>query len=461
MPPRLRFAPSPTGNLHLGGARTALFNFLHARHTGGQFLLRIEDTDQERSTLESREAILEGMAWLGMVADEPPVIQSTRQDEHVRLVHQLLESGHAYRCTCTPAEVDAMREKAQADGKKPRYDGTCRDKGIGPDPGVPFTVRLRMPQEGETTIEDLVLGRITVRHEELDDLILLRSDGTPTYNFVVVCDDGHMGITHVVRGQDHMSNTFRQYHIYKALGLEVPTFAHLPLIDGLSKRKGSASVLEYRAMGYLPEAILNYIARLGWSHGDQELFTPEELISLFDLADVNKSSGKFDPVKLAWVNQQWIRRMPTETLAERMLPYLEERGFAATLDEHLIALTASLQERSNTLLEIADGMAFAFRAPESYDPSAVKKWMKPGVAEAYDAMLNAFEAADTWEPSALEAIVKGIAESHGLGMGKVAQPLRVALTGTSISPPIDQTLALVGREETLARLRAARSLLNE
>ncbi|TVR04678.1 MAG: glutamate--tRNA ligase [Deltaproteobacteria bacterium] len=458
---RLRFAPSPTGNLHIGGARTALFNWLQARHAGGKFLLRIEDTDIARSTEESRQAILEALDWLGLDIDEDIVLQSTRRDVHVAAALRLLEEGKAYRCYCTPEELQAMREKATAEGRSPKYDGTWRNRTDHPPEGTPFTVRFAMPLDGTTVIDDIVLGEITVPNEELDDLIILRSDGTPTYNFVVVCDDAFMGVTTVCRGQDHMSNTFRQFHIYRALGHEVPRFAHLPLVDGLSKRKGSASVQHYRDIGYLREAVINYISRLGWSHGDQEIFSVEELVEKFDLADVNRSSGKYDEVKMAWVNEQWIKRLPAEELAVRLLPYLSDLGVETSADERLVSLVRQLQERSKTLVDMAEGARFAFQRPTAFDEKAVKKWIKPASRAAFEEILAALPGLDAFTPDELEAAIKSVAERHELGLGKVAQPIRIALTGTSVSPPIFDAIAIVGREETVHRMRAALHLYDD
>lgn len=460
MTTRLRFAPSPTGNLHIGGARTALFNWLHARHTGGRFLLRIEDTDLARSTDESREAILEALEWLGLDVDEEVVLQSGRRDAHVAEVERLLASGHAYRCYCTAEELQEMRERAAAEGRAPKYDGTWRDRSDAPDDDRPFTVRFRMPQDGETVIEDIVLGEITVPNSELDDLIILRSDGTPTYNFVVVCDDAFMKVSHVCRGQDHMSNTFRQFHIYQALGHPVPKFAHLPLVDGLSKRKGSASVQHYRDLGYLREAVINYICRLGWSHGDQEIFTVDELVRHFDLADVNRSSGKYDEVKMAWVNDQWMKRLPVETLAERLLPFLAERGVNTTADARLAAVVAQLQERSRTLVEMADGALFAYLAPATWDEKAAAKWIKADRRAAYEETLERLQALETFDVASVEAAVQDIAARHELGLGKIAQPIRIALTGTSVSPPIFDAIVLVGQQETVNRMRRAMHLFD-
>jgi glutamyl-tRNA synthetase len=454
---RLRFAPSPTGYLHIGGARTALFNFLYAKHTGGKLLLRIEDTDLERSTEHSMHAIIEGLEWLGIHHDEDMVIQSSRRDEHVRLAHDLLDRGLAYKCYCTAEELVTMRETAIAEGRPPKYDARWRNRTDAPEGDAAFTVRFKMPQTGETTVHDLVLGDVTVNHEELDDLIIVRSDGTPTYNFVVVCDDSFMGVTHVVRGQDHMSNTFRQYQLYKALGHNPPEFGHLPLVDGLSKRKGSASVQHYRDQGYLAEAVVNYIARLGWSHGDQEIFSYDELIAKFDVIDVNRGSGRYDEDKMSWVNTQWMKRLSTQTLAERTLPFLRARGVETEVDAKFLMLVEALRERSLNLVQLADGALFAWQAPAAYAEAAVKKWMSGASKPGFEQLIAALEALASFEPADIEAAVKGVLESSGLGLGKLAQPVRIALTGDAVSPPIYETIAVVGQAETLRRMRAALS----
>lgn len=458
MTTRLRFAPSPTGAIHLGNTRTALFNWLYARHTGGSFLLRVEDTDTQRNTDESVRIITEGMAWLGMHSDEETVFQSARRDEHLRRAAELVEKGHAYRCWCTPEEIEAMREKAVAEGRNPKYDGTWRDRTDAPDDDRPYVIRFRMPLDGETRIDDIVLGEITIRHEELDDFVIVRSDGTPVYNFVVVCDDAHMGITHVVRGQDHVNNTFKQWHIYRALGYEPPRFAHLPLIDGLSKRKGSASLLEYREMGYLPEAVINYLARLGWSHGDQELFTVQELFDTFDLADVNRGSGNFDADKLAWVNQQWIQRLDHEELARRVLPFLRDAGLDAEMDERLMLLSHALRERSPTLVDFVRQARFAYVAPDAYDDKATRKWMKAGARAAFEDLTERLAAAAAFDDDAIDAAFQGVMADHEVGMGKIAQPVRIALTGSSASPGIHETMRAVGQAGCIERMRAALAL---
>lgn len=451
---RVRFAPSPTGNLHIGGARTALFNWLQARHTGGKFLLRIEDTDLERSTEASVAAIFEAMEWLGLDYDETPVRQTSRQSEHIRLANELLEKGLAYRCYCTPEELDAMREEALAKGEQPRYDRRWRDRSDAPSPDAPFSVRFKMPLEGEMTIDDMVLGPVTVGNKELDDLIILRSDGTPTYNFVVVCDDIFMGVTDVIRGQDHLRNSYRQAYIYLALGASLPRFGHLPLVDGLSKRKGSAAVQDYRDQGFLREAVINYIARLGWSHGDQELFSIDELITLFDVHNVNKASSTFDEKKLRWVNVEWIRRLSSNDLAGRLVPFLEKRGFAPVVDARMEFLVDQLRERAETLDEMAEAARFAYAKPATYDADAVAKWLTPDVKEAVASVAQQLRALEDWSVEAINATIKQVVADFGLKFVKMGQPIRIALAGSTASPSIGETVWIVGQQEAVERLEA-------
>src|SRR5690625_614718 len=452
---RVRFAPSPTGNLHIGGARTALFNWLYARHTGGKFLLRIEDTDLARSTEESLQAILEALDWLGLDYDEPPVRQTARQAEHVRLAESLLEQGLAYRCYCTAEELEQMREDARARGEQPRYDRRWRDKTEPPSPDAPYSVRFKMPIDGELTIDDQVLGEVTVGNKELDDLVILRSDGTPTYNFVVVCDDAHMGTTHVMRAQDHLRNSFRQTYIYRALGFEPPRFAHLPLVDGLSKRKGSAGVQDFRDRGILKEALINYIARLGWSHGDQEIFTIDELVQHFDVVNVQRGSASYDEQKLTWVNSEWIKRLPSAELAERLVPFLQKIGIDATVDARMEFLVDQLRPRANTLVDMADLARFAYAAPAQYNDDAVTKWLTAESKPAIEDLIEALEALPSWEVDAVSETVAGIVKKHALKFMKVGQPIRVALAGDTQSPSIGETLWIVGQQESVARLRNA------
>lgn len=451
---RVRFAPSPTGNLHIGGARTALFNWLYARHTGGKFLLRIEDTDLERSTEESVGAIFEALAWLGLDHDEEPLRQTSRQDEHVKLANELLERGLAYRCYATREELEKMREDAIAAGEQPRYDRRWRDRTDAPSPDAPYSLRFKMPLDGERTIDDLVLGSVTVGNKELDDLIILRSDGTPTYNFVVVCDDVHMGVTDIIRGQDHLRNSFRQAPIYEALGAALPRFAHLPLVDGLSKRKGSAGVQSYRDAGFLKEALINYIARLGWSHGDQEIFSVEELVEHFDFDHVNRASSTFDEKKLRWVNVEWIRRLSAEDLATRLVPFLAAIGLEATVDARMEFLVDQLRERAETLVDMAEAARFAYAAPSEYDEASVSKWLTAEVREPLIAVREALAGLSEWSVEAINAAIKEVVSASGLKFMKIGQPLRVAIAGNTVSPSIGETVWIVGQDEIVARLNA-------
>ena len=458
MTTRVRFAPSPTGYLHLGSARTALFNWLFARHTGGKFLLRVEDTDLERSTAESRQAILDAMDWLGLDFDEEMLLQSTRRGVHVEVAEKLLAEGKAYKCYCTDEELGEMKKRAFAEGRTRIYERTWRDRTDHPAEGS-YAVRLKMPIEGDTVLEDAVLGRITVKNDDLTDLVILRSDGSPTYNFVVVIDDAFMGITHVIRGQDHTTNTFSQINLYKILGHEPPTFGHLPLIDGLSKRKGSHGMHNYEEMGYVTEAVSNYVARLGWSHGDDEILSMKELIEKFTLEGVNKSSSTYDTEKFLWVNSTWIKRLEPGDLAERLLPHLARKGIETTETETLVSLVAALQPRSDTLDSMADQARFAFEAPTEYNPKAVKKWMKAAAKAAYADLIETLEGLTDFTPEPIEAAFEAVLARHELKMGKLAQPVRVGITGSSVSPPIDVTLSAVGQAEAVKRLRAAQHLL--
>jgi len=451
---RTRFAPSPTGMLHIGGARTALFAWLYARHMGGEFVLRIEDTDRERSTDEATQVILDGLKWLGLDWDGEPVFQASRQDEHIIAVDQLIEEGHAYRCYCSKEELDTMREAQRAAGKKPMYDGRCRHRSDRPD-GQPFVVRFRSPDEGETMVRDLVLGDVCFPNEELDDLILVRTDGTPTYNLAVVADDAAMAITHVVRGSDHLNNTPRQIQLYEALGLPIPQFAHIPLIHGpdgakMSKRHGAVAIIEYREQGYLPAAVNNYLARLGWSHGDEEVFTVEKLIELFDLTQVGKAAARFDQAKLDWLNGHYLRESyPSELVGsvEDLLDVEPGNG------PDLAAVISSLQERSKNLLELANGARFFYSAPDNYDEKAVKKNFRDATWPLLDAFVEQAEVLTEWSAESAHALVASICETAEVNMGKLAQPIRILLSGGPVSPPIDLTLELLGREEALTRIR--------
>jgi len=454
---RTRFAPSPTGMLHIGGARTALFSWLYARHCGGAFFLRIEDTDRERSTEAATQVILDGLKWLGLEWDGEPIFQSKREPEHVKAVEQLLASGHAYRCYCSKDELEQMREEQKLRGEKPMYDGRCRNRSDRPE-GAPFVVRFRSPDHGETVVNDLVLGRVTFANEELDDLILMRSDGSPTYNLAVVVDDRDMGITHVVRGSDHLNNTPRQMQLYEALGATPPQFGHIPLIHGpdgakMSKRHGAVAVTEYREAGYLPKAVINYLARLGWSHGDEEIFGVERLIDLFEVKDVGVTAARFDQAKLDWLNGHWLRSSAPAELVGEAAARLNERGIDTVGGPQLVEAIAVVQERSRNLNELIDGLRLFYCRPESFDEKGLKKHLD---ADSWP-LLNQFvaEAAELehWHAETIHPLIHRICQQADAGMGKLAQPIRIMIAGVPVSPPIDQTLALLGKEEALARLR--------
>jgi glutamyl-tRNA synthetase len=458
-PVRTRFAPSPTGFLHIGGVRTALFSWLYARRHGGQFVLRIEDTDRERSTEEAIQVILDGMEWLGLRADEGPFYQTDRFDRYVEVAERLIAQGDAYRCYCTKDELEAMRAEQMARGEKPRYDGRCRDRQA-PREGVPPVVRFRNPAEGEVVVDDQVRGRVVFDNRELDDLVMLRSDGVPTYNFSVVVDDMDMHITHVVRGDDHLNNTPRQINMYRALGAAPPAFGHVPMILGpdgakLSKRHGAVSVLQYRQEGYLPEALLNYLVRLGWSHGDQEIFSVEEMIRLFDIADVNKSASSFNPEKLMWLNQHYIKLAGAPRLAAELQWQLERLGVDCSSGPSLEAVAEAYRERAKTLHEMAQASIFFFQDFEAYHEKAAAQHLGPNALPVLERLREGFAALDDWQAEPIHELINGVAESLGLKLGKVAQPLRVAVSGGPVSPPIDVTVALLGREKSLARLDRA------
>jgi len=463
MAPIVRFAPSPTGFLHIGGARTALFNWLFAKHHGGTFRLRIEDTDRQRSTPEAVEAIIDGLTWLELQWDGDIVLQSARLGRHAEAAHQLLASGNAYYCYCTAEELEAMREKARAEGRSVRYDGTWRDRDPKEaPPGIAPAIRLRAPQTGETVIEDRVQGRVTVANAQLDDLIILRSDGTPTYNLSVVVDDHDMGITHVIRGDDHLNNAFRQTQIYRALGWTVPEFAHVPLIHGpdgakLSKRHGALGVDAYRDMGYLPAALRNYLLRLGWSHGDAEIIPTEQAIEWFDLDAVGRSAARFDFAKLANLNAHYLRLIEDAELAAMLAPRLERalgRSFDAAERERLERAMPGLKPRAKTLADLAEIARFYVEPrPIPIDPKA--KALLDGEARRRLADLAPALAGAEWSPAALEEAARRFAETQGIKLGAVAQPLRAALSGSTASPPIFEVMAVLGREEALARLADA------
>jgi glutamyl-tRNA synthetase len=456
---KCRFAPSPTGHLHIGGARTALFNWLFARHEGGEFLLRIEDTDLERSKNEYTEAILAGLRWLGLDWDGEPVFQSRRMDLYKREADRLLIEDKAYYCSCSPEEIDKMRERALEAGLKPRYDGRCRNKTDHP-PGRPKVIRFKCPLMGETLVEDVIQGRVVFDNSELDDLILVRGDGTPTYNFAAVVDDHDLGMTHVIRGADHLNNTPRQIQLYLALGYDPPGFAHHPLILGedkskLSKRHGATSLIAYQDMGYLPEAMMNFLARIGWSHGDQEVFSKQELVELFRLEDLGKSPGVWDPDKLLWFNGHYIRECSVEELAELALPFYKEKGYGLELDPRFKRIIELHQERVETIADYPEKTRYYFEDEVEFEEKAKKKFLKPKNAEVLEKALEALSALDSFDEPSLEAAFQKLMEDMGLKLGKIAQPVRVAATGTSATPGLFEVLAVLGKEKTLNRIRKA------
>jgi glutamyl-tRNA synthetase len=453
-----RFAPSPTGMLHIGGVRTALFSWLYARRMKGQFILRVEDTDLERSTPEAVKVIVEGMAWLGLDHDQGPFYQTQRFDRYKEVIGSMIKAGTAYHCYCSKEELDAMRADQQARKEKPRYDGRCRHgKGPGPASGRQPVVRFKNPEEGATVVEDVVHGAVTFQNKELDDLIIARSDGTPTYNFCVVVDDADMGVTHVIRGDDHLNNTPRQMNMLLAIGKTPPVYAHVPMILGpdgakLSKRHGAVSVLEYQDQGYLPEALLNYLVRLGWSHGDQEYFTRDEMIAAFDVRDINKSASALNPEKMLWLNQQHMVKAQPKDIVPHLRWHLARLGIYSQDDVLLEGIVLSQRERAKTLREMAENSRFFFGDEVTMDAKAAEKHLTADARALLGELRARFEAIGEWTAPAVHAELEGLANEKSLGLGKVAQPLRVAVSGGTVSPPIDATLALLGQARTLARL---------
>ena len=461
-----RFAPSPTGYLHIGGVRTALYSWLHARRHGGRFVLRIEDTDRERSTQEAVDAIFEGMAWLGLDSDATPEYQSQRTERYKQVIDQLIESGHAYHCYCSKDELDEMRAAQRAAKQKPRYDGRCRAR-TEPREGVQPVVRFRNPDEGAVVVKDLIKGDVVFNNIELDDLIIARSDGSPTYNLCVVVDDMDMGITHVIRGDDHVNNTPRQINILKALGAELPAYAHVPMILGpdgvkLSKRHGAVGVMEYRKLGFMPDALLNYLVRLGWSHGDQEVFTRQEMIELFDVSKVQLAASRFDMEKAVWVNHQYLKSADPAEIAPELRWHLEGLGIEVDNGPELEPVIVAQRERCKTLVEMAEKSVFFYvDGISSYDEKDAKKHFKGAAGEILQDIHDGLAALDAWEAEAIHAVVHEVAGKREVGLGKVAQPIRVAVVGMAISPPIDETLKLLGRERTLERLAEAVAFIAE
>ena len=460
---RVRFAPSPTGYLHVGGARTALFNWLLAKNKGGTFILRIEDTDVERSTKESVDAILEGMKWLGLEWDEGPFYQSDSFPLYKEYVQKLLDAGKAYKCCCTAEELDAKRNLAMQEGRKPKYDGTCRERDSLPE-GQPYVVRFRAPQGGVTAFDDLIKGTITFPNEELDDLIIQRTDGTPTYNFCVVIDDATMRITTVIRGDDHVNNTPRQIQLYEALGFPVPQFAHVPMILGadkarLSKRHGATSVIAYRDMGYLPEALINYLVRLGWSNGDDEIFSKDEMIQKFDINNVGRSASVFNTEKLNWLNAHYIKNCDPERLAGLLLPHLSARAVTTLNGPDLMAVVMTLQERAQTLEEMAERAVFYYNAPDSYDEIALAKFDKEQLLAVFTAVTEKLSTAPTDDVATVDALFKEICTENLWKMGQVGQPVRIALSGGTQAPGIGEIVVTLGVEETIRRIQKAREFV--
>jgi len=457
---RTRFAPSPTGYLHVGGARTALFSWLYARHHNGQFVLRIEDTDRQRSTQEFVQAILDGMTWLGLKSDHEPIFQSDRFGRYSEVVEQLLAEKKAYRCYCSLEELDRVRDGQRQKGLKPRYNRRCRDTVDCDYPERPSVIRFKNPLVGSVYFKDQVRGEINISNDELDDLVIARSDGTPTYNFTVVVDDLDMDITHVIRGDDHLNNTPRQINIFEALGETPPSYAHLPMIVGadgqrLSKRHGAVSVLQYRDDGFLPESLINYLVRLGWSHGDQEIFSIDEMIDTFDLSEVNRASAAFDTAKLRWLNQYYIKESDNSRLALMLAHRLKKFGVKFENGPDLIEIVDALRERAQTIEEMAEMSHYFFHDFDEYEEGAAKKHLRLVAMPMLEDLLAGLQKLTNWYPAAIHGVIIATAESHGVKLGKIAQPLRVAVSGTAATPPIDKTVALIGRAKTLDRIERA------
>ena len=458
-----RFAPSPTGYLHIGGARTAIFNWLLARHHGGRFLLRIEDTDLVRSNADMTKSILDAMAWLGLDHDGEITYQSQRFDIYNQYIDKLLDTGHAYWCSCTPEEVEAMREEARQKGLKPKYSGRCREAGLGPGPGR--VVRLKAPVSGTTVVDDMVKGSVAFDNAELDDMVLRRPDGSPTYNMAVVVDDATMGVTHIIRGDDHLNNTPRQILIYKALELPLPKFGHVPMILGpdkkkLSKRHGATAVMEYEGEGFLPEAMLNGLVRLGWAHGDQEIFSREELVALFSADNLGSSAAVFDKAKLLWLNAHYIKESPVSRLAVLLNGFLENRGYPPQDVEYLAGVVALLQPRAQTMVEMADKAECFVVADEAleFDQAAVKKFFTPEVIEHLTKVRDLLAGLDTFDQPSMEAVVQGYLDATGIKFKLLAQPIRIGITGGTASPGLFETMAVMGRHRVLTRLERALAL---
>lgn len=456
---RTRFAPSPTGYLHVGGARTALYSWLYAKHNQGEFVLRIEDTDLERSTPEATAAIIEGMEWLNLAWEHGPYYQTKRFDRYNQVIDEMIEQGLAYRCYCSKERLENLRHEQEQNKEKPRYDRHClHDHSHSAD--EPHVVRFKNPTEGSVVFDDAVRGRIEISNSELDDLIIRRTDGSPTYNFCVVVDDWDMGITHVVRGEDHINNTPRQINILKAIGAPIPTYAHVSMINGddgqkLSKRHGAVSVMQYRDDGYLPEALINYLVRLGWGHGDQEIFTRDEMIELFDLHSVSKSASAFNTDKLLWLNHHYMRELPPEYVAEHLKWHYQDQGIDTSNGPALSEIVTMLAERCKTLKEMAAASRYFFEEFEEFDEAAAKKHFKGNAVEALEKVKEKLTALSAWDLHSTHEAIEQTAAELEVGMGKVGMPLRVAVTGSGQSPSMDVTLVGIGRERVLARIQRA------
>lgn len=463
---KTRFAPSPTGYLHVGGARTALYSWLFTRHLGGEFVLRIEDTDLERSTQEAIDAIMDGMNWLNLDWDEGPYFQTKRFDRYNAVIDQMLEKGTAYRCYCSKERLDELRETQMANGEKPRYDGRCRDSQCTHGADEPSVVRFRNPQEGSVIFDDKIRGPIEFSNQELDDLIIRRTDGSPTYNFCVVIDDWDMEITHVIRGEDHINNTPRQINILKALGAPVPEYAHVSMILGddgkkLSKRHGAVGVMQYRDDGYLPEALLNYLVRLGWSHGDQEIFSVAEMTELFTLDAVSKSASAFNTEKLQWLNHHYINSLPPEHVAVHLSWHVEQLGLDTRNGPELVEIVKLLGERCKTLKEMAESCRYFYEEFDEFDADAAKKHLRPVARQPLEAVKAKLAAITDWTTENVHNAIQGTADELGVGMGKVGMPLRVAVTGAGQSPGMDVTVHAIGQVRSLARIDKALAFISE
>lgn len=457
---RTRFAPSPTGDLHIGGVRTALFSWLFARHHQGEFILRIEDTDRERSSQDAIKIILDGIQWLGLDVDDGPFYQSTRSEKYQNAIDKLLETGNAYYCYCSKEELENVRETAMARGEKPKYDGKCRNRENPPDKYESKVIRFKTPQQGATIFNDLIQGEVRYENSELDDLIILRSDGSPTYNLSVVVDDAEMQVSHVIRGDDHLNNTPRQINIFLALGVSVPTYAHIPLIldengKKLSKRHGAASVLQYKENGILPEALLNYLVRLGWSHGDQEVFSLDEMVKLFDLQDVNKSAAAINPDKLIWLNQQYLKNYDSDNLVPLFKEQLDRLSVNYTQGPKLEKVCDVQKERVKTIEEMAVQSSYFYEDFDDFDPAASKKHLRPVTEESLREIKKRLMLLESWDSDSIHQSITQYCEEYEIKMGKIAQPLRVAVTGSGISPSIDVTLELIGKDRVIKRLDKA------